>query len=1023
MKRRYILLLSALVLFTSTVIITGCPASVKPQIKKYKVTLKSGGHGSVTVKPALPADGMVEAYTQLSFTAQPDEEYEVDTWTGAYYNYPDNTTAWLTVSTDTTVSVTFKRIGYTSEKQKYKVTLVQPEHGTVTVKPALSEDGMIPQYTNLTFTVTPDSGWKVHKWTGWEIWQDQIGYNEVGLWVTKDVIVSVTMIEEGKADTAFLLIDSTGRLTGVTHKDKLKGSLVLPETVTAIGREALFNCTGLTSVIIPDSVTSIGHNAFYGCTGLTGVTIGNNVTEIDEGAFSGCSNLMSITIPDSVARIGDRAFYDCKSLTSVTIGKGVTNIGTSEFSGCNKIETLNINCKRVPCLGMTSLKELTLGDNVNEIGERAFNGCTDLTNVTIPNSVTKIESRAFKGCTGLIGITIGSGVTKIGNEAFKGCTGLTDVIISDSVVEIGKHAFEACSNIINLTIGKGFNTSNYSESMPFLECENVKTLSINCKTIPPLNGPYNITRLKELIIGDNVSAIAPEFFAYIAEYDNRSLTSITVDPLNTVYCSMDNILYTKNKTKIIYVAHELTGSIAIPDSVTEIDGTFFDQKGLTNITIGKGIAFINDRLFSGCTGLTSITIPDNVTKIGRYAFSGCTGLTGITIPASITEIGDGCFSDCSNIEKLTVNSRVAPSFSNHKNLREVYIGDTTIAIGPMTFTGCNSLANLVIGSSVTKIGFNAFDGCSSLTDVIIPDSVTDIENEAFANCSNLTNLTIGSGVTKIGSNAFDSCSSLTDVIIPDSVTKIESGAFKGCTGLIGITIGSGVTKINDNTFSNCTGLTEVTIPDSVTEIGKSAFKNCSNITGLTIGKGLTTIQLEDDDPHKTPFDGCNKIEKLSINCNPIPKLGFLRTSLKELHIGDNVMSIGDKFFSGYTGLKSLTIGDNVTEISYMAFKGCSALKTVSIGNGVTQILKEAFFGCTELASITIPERVGKIGKNAFGSCPNLKHAVFIGTNSWTLYYQAYEYEYNTIYPSSLENPGNAAIYLANTYCEYYWKKN
>ena len=648
MKRRYILLLSALVLFTSTVIITGCPASVKPQIKKYKVTLKSGGHGSVTVKPALPADGMVEAYTQLSFTAQPDEEYEVDTWTGAYYNYPDNTTAWLTVSTDTTVSVTFKRIGYTSEKQKYKVTLVQPEHGTVTVKPALSEDGMISQYTRLTFTVTPDSGWKVHKWTGWEIWQDQIGYNEVGLWVTKDVIVSVTMIEEGKADTAFLLIDSTGRLTGVTHKDKLKGSLVLPETVTAIGREALFNCTGLTSVIIPDSVTSIGHNAFYGCTGLTGVTIGNNVTEIDEGAFSGCYNLMSITIPDSVTTIGSDshsflsggAFHDCKSLTSVTIGKGVTKIGASAFDGCNKIETLNINCKTVPYLGMTNLKKLTLGDNVKEIGERAFDGCTDLTNVTIP---------------------------------------------------------------------------------------------------------------------------------------------------------------------------------------------------------------------------------DNVTKIG-------------------------------------------------------------------------------------------------------------------------------------------------------------SEAFKGCPGLIGITIGCGVTKINDNTFSNCTGLTEVTIPDSVTEIGKSAFKNCSNITGLTIGKGLTTIQLEDDDPHKTPFDGCNKIEKLSINCNPIPKLDFLCTSLKELHIGDNVMSIGDKFFSGYTGLKSLTIGDNVTEISYMAFKGCSALKTVSIGNGVTQILKEAFFGCTELASITIPERVGKIGKNAFGSCPNLKHAVFIGTNSWTLYYQAYEYEYNTIYPSSLENPGNAAIYLANTYCQHYWRR-
>lgn len=166
MKHRYILLLSALALFISTVIMTGCPSQVKPQTPKYKVTLNSGKHGSVTVNPALPADGMVEVHTRLSFTAQPDEGYEVDTWTGANRNYPDNTTATLNVMTDRTVSVTFKRIGYSSEKQKYKVTLIQPEHGTVTVKPALSEDGMIPQYTNLTFTVTPEPGWQVNKWTG-----------------------------------------------------------------------------------------------------------------------------------------------------------------------------------------------------------------------------------------------------------------------------------------------------------------------------------------------------------------------------------------------------------------------------------------------------------------------------------------------------------------------------------------------------------------------------------------------------------------------------------------------------------------------------------------------------------------------------------------------------------------------------------------------------------------------------------------------------------------------------------------
>ena len=53
-------------------------------------------------------------------------------------------------------------------------------------------------------------------------------------------------------------------------------------------------------VVIPDSVTIIGRNAFERCRSLTSVTIPNSVTSIGSGAFYGCSGLTSITIPDSV---------------------------------------------------------------------------------------------------------------------------------------------------------------------------------------------------------------------------------------------------------------------------------------------------------------------------------------------------------------------------------------------------------------------------------------------------------------------------------------------------------------------------------------------------------------------------------------------------------------------------------------------------------------------------------------------------------------------------------------------------
>ena len=72
-------------------------------------------------------------------------------------------------------------------------------------------------------------------------------------------------------------------------------------------------------VVIPDSVTSIGRYAFYGCTSLTSITIPDSVTSIGYEAFCGCKSLTSITIPNSVISIGYNAFCGCKSLTSIII--------------------------------------------------------------------------------------------------------------------------------------------------------------------------------------------------------------------------------------------------------------------------------------------------------------------------------------------------------------------------------------------------------------------------------------------------------------------------------------------------------------------------------------------------------------------------------------------------------------------------------------------------------------------------------------------------------------------------------
>lgn len=71
------------------------------------------------------------------------------------------------------------------------------------------------------------------------------------------------------------------------------------------------------TILIPNSVSSIGKSAFEDCLQLTSATISNSITILPDLVFANCRKLKKITIPYPVISIGNSAFYYCEDLTDV----------------------------------------------------------------------------------------------------------------------------------------------------------------------------------------------------------------------------------------------------------------------------------------------------------------------------------------------------------------------------------------------------------------------------------------------------------------------------------------------------------------------------------------------------------------------------------------------------------------------------------------------------------------------------------------------------------------------------------
>lgn len=107
---------------------------------------------------------------------------------------------------------------------------------------------------------------------------------------------------------------------------------------------------------------------------------------------------------------------------------------------------------------------------------------------------------------------------------------------------------------------------------------------------------------------------------------------------------------------------------------------------------------------------------------------------------------------------------------------------------------------------------------------------------------------------------------------------------------------------------------------------------------------------------------------------------FYNKYIKNVHIGDNVTSIGDYAFWGYHSLISIRIGESVTSIGKQSFDACDNLTEISIPASLKSMGWCAFDDCTSLTGVYITDIAAWCGISFdIGSNP-LEHAKMLYLN-------------------------------------------
>ena len=650
------------------------------------------------------------------------------------------------------------------------------------------------------------------------------------------LVATVAIAQDFEVDGIYYNItsydDKTVEVT--SNPDGYSGEVIIPEyvvysgenyAVIRIGESAFYGCSGLTSIEIPNGVISIGRYAFHGCSGLTSVVIPNSVTHIGSFAFRACTGIKDLCFEDGEGELllggdgymnynaffsdspletlylgrdlsyntgpnyGFSPFWSIATLKSLTIGNAVTNIGYQAFSSCYGLKDVHIS-------DIEAWLRISFGSedaNPSYYAHNLYLNGELVTELVIPDGVTEIKDYAFCGCSCLTNLTIGNGVTYIGSYAFSGCSGLTgELKIPDGVTEIKDYAFYGCDRIVNVTIpasvtyigSYAFNAAKGVFEIAAKEPATVGSTAFHANAV--LTVPDAAVDAYKTAWSSDISRIVAKCDAFVTvDVEAKEATSGIMERIGinkmasitklTVKGSINSydVIQFRDKMPLLREL-DLTESTVIASDKAFYNGNYTKDNDL------------GDYAFYELSKLNFVKLPKDLAAVGSYAFDGCSSLRELEVPETVQSIGNDAFNNCSALKKIKMPQ-------------------TMTSIGVMAFQNCSSLEEITIPEGIKSLPgewIGVFQSCSSLKKVTLPDGLEDIGENTFYNCGELKEIKLPPTVKTIGSSVFGNCSSLEEIRIPSSIVSIGSSAFSNCNNLKKVyTYTVEPTTIQENTFS------------------------------------------------------------------------------------------------------------------------------------------------------------------------------------------------------------------------------